>query len=159
MKSGKDKLWSVVCNPEAARTPLMVVHGMGGGVGLWSMNMESLSDQRPLYAFDLLGFGRSSRPDFIADSQRAEEQFVESIENFRKAVSCLCNRIEFFCFANKNMSALCILHYQNTGEMYDWFIEFCFRELTQLANVSILMVNSKFCLTALSWLKVGYVIK
>jgi pimeloyl-ACP methyl ester carboxylesterase len=43
-----------------------------------------LSESRPLYAFDLLGFGRSDRPTFSGDPFVAESQFVESIEDWRK---------------------------------------------------------------------------
>jgi pimeloyl-ACP methyl ester carboxylesterase len=43
-----------------------------------------LSANRPFYAFDLLGFGRSSRPPFSLDPIVAEAQFVESIEDWRK---------------------------------------------------------------------------
>ena len=84
-----DKLWSVICNPDKGGTPLVMVHGMGGGVGLWSMNLEALAEKRPVFAFDLLGFGRSSRPSFSEDPQEAEDMFVESIENYRKSVSRL----------------------------------------------------------------------
>ncbi|KAK7478196.1 hypothetical protein BaRGS_00030557 [Batillaria attramentaria] len=80
------QLWTIKCNPDGKGTPLVLVHGMGGGVGLWSMNLEALSQNRPVYAFDLLGFGRSSRPAFSSDPEEAEDKFVDSIEAFRRKV-------------------------------------------------------------------------
>ncbi|XP_034992179.2 (Lyso)-N-acylphosphatidylethanolamine lipase [Zootoca vivipara] len=80
------KIWTVSLSPERAkgRTPLVMVHGFGGGIGLWILNLDSLSQRRPLHAFDLLGFGRSSRPPFSRDAQEAEEEFVNSIEAWRR---------------------------------------------------------------------------
>lgn len=63
-----------------------MVHGFGGGVGLWIRNLEALSRSRPVYAFDLLGFGRSSRPSFPSDAEKAEEKFIASIEQWRQSV-------------------------------------------------------------------------
>lgn len=80
------KIWTVSLFPERGkgRTPLVMVHGFGGGVGLWVLNMDQLSASRPLHVFDLLGFGRSSRPRFPRDAQGAEEEFVSSIEAWRQ---------------------------------------------------------------------------
>ena len=61
-----------------------MVHGFGGGLALWALNVDSLAKQRSLYTFDLLGFGRSSRAEFSAEPEEAEEEFVDSIEKWRE---------------------------------------------------------------------------
>jgi pimeloyl-ACP methyl ester carboxylesterase len=78
--------WTLSVNTESQNTPIVLVHGFCGGIGLWIHNVDALSEQRPLYAFDLLGFGRSSRPNFSSDPIVAETQFVEAIEDWRKAM-------------------------------------------------------------------------
>lgn len=69
-----------------ARPPLVLLHGFGGGVALWTQNLDSLSSSGPVYALDLLGFGRSSRPQFRSDPEGAEELFVEALEEWREKV-------------------------------------------------------------------------
>ncbi|EDV25477.1 expressed hypothetical protein [Trichoplax adhaerens] len=68
------------------KTPLLMLHGFGGGVGLWAQNIDYLSQNRTLYAIDLLGFGRSSRPKFDNDPTLVEKRFIESIESWRSQV-------------------------------------------------------------------------
>nr|XP_020441971.1 1-acylglycerol-3-phosphate O-acyltransferase ABHD5-like isoform X2 [Monopterus albus] len=69
-----------------SRPPLVLLHGFGGGVALWAQNLDSLSSTGPVYALDLLGFGRSSHPQFITDPEGAEGQFLEALEEWREKV-------------------------------------------------------------------------
>jgi abhydrolase domain-containing protein 4 len=70
-------------NLSSSNTPLVLVHGFGGGIGLWTLNLDQLSVDRPVYAFDLPGFARSSRPVFSLNPIEAEQQFVDMFEEWR----------------------------------------------------------------------------
>uniref|UniRef100_A0A8D9BAX2 1-acylglycerol-3-phosphate O-acyltransferase ABHD5 n=2 Tax=Cacopsylla melanoneura TaxID=428564 RepID=A0A8D9BAX2_9HEMI len=80
-----DKVWTVSLNTEETqKTPLVLLHGLGAGVALWCLNLDSFAAHRPVYALDILGFGRSSRPRFSTDPEAVERQLVTSIEEWRK---------------------------------------------------------------------------
>lgn len=81
------RLWTISANTSSKNTPIVLIHGFCGAIGLWIHNIRLLSKSRPLYAFDLLGFGRSSRPSFSTDPIVAETQFIEAIEDWRKELS------------------------------------------------------------------------
>ncbi|XP_060104827.1 1-acylglycerol-3-phosphate O-acyltransferase ABHD5 [Heteronotia binoei] len=85
--SNGNKIWTLTFSQNLShKTPLVLLHGFGGGVGLWALNFEDLCENRTVYAFDFLGFGRSSRPQFEIDAELAENQFVESIEEWRQKI-------------------------------------------------------------------------
>lgn len=83
--------------------PLVMVHGFASGVALWSLNLDELSlkGKRHIFAFDLLGFAKSSRPKWTfpkfnsnmtalqkskAEAETMEEYMVDSIEKWRRAI-------------------------------------------------------------------------
>ncbi|KAG4074672.1 hypothetical protein HA402_004543 [Bradysia odoriphaga] len=82
-----DKIWTISLNSESPKTPLVMLHGMGAGVAFWVLNLDSLAVHRPVYAIDILGFGRSSRPTFTQDAVIAEKQLVKSIEEWRREMN------------------------------------------------------------------------
>lgn len=77
-------IWTLSFNSSSRNVPLVLLHGLGTGCALWMLNFRSLAKDRPVYVIDVLGFGRSSRPNFSADPVLAEIEFVESIEAWRK---------------------------------------------------------------------------
>ncbi|KAL8765151.1 MAG: hypothetical protein Q9209_007683 [Squamulea sp. 1 TL-2023] len=77
---------------EAHEQNLVMLHGYGAGLGFFYKNFEGLSRVPgwTVYALDLLGMGRSSRPPFrvhAKDRQKsiteAEDWFVDSLEEWR----------------------------------------------------------------------------
>lgn len=86
VKTNSSNIWTVTVNAHLDAVPLVLVHGMGGGVAMWIQNLDSLGNTRPIYAIDLLGFGRSSRPTFSTDAEEAEAEFVRSLEEWRQEV-------------------------------------------------------------------------
>ncbi|THY71880.1 alpha/beta-hydrolase [Aureobasidium pullulans] len=71
---------------------LVMIHGYGAGLGFFYRNFESLS-RLPgwkLYALDMLGMGRSSRPPFKIHAkdrqgkiEEAESWFIDALEEWR----------------------------------------------------------------------------
>lgn len=84
ISNGTKRIRTVTLNAKSKATPLVLMHGMGSGVGLWALNLESLSKNGPVHAFDVIGFGRSSRPKFPNDAMLTEIEFVEAFEEWRK---------------------------------------------------------------------------
>lgn len=75
-----------------AEQNLVILHGYGAGLGFFYKNFEPLSRRQGwhLYALDLLGMGRSSRPPFKLKGKTREEQitdaenwFIDALEEWR----------------------------------------------------------------------------
>jgi pimeloyl-ACP methyl ester carboxylesterase len=52
-------------NDLSVKPPLVLLHGFGGGVGIFTKNFEELSEHYTVYAIDIPGFGRSTKPVFL----------------------------------------------------------------------------------------------
>ncbi|KAI0617844.1 Alpha/beta-hydrolase [Pyrenophora tritici-repentis] len=93
--SGKDRAlneFSVERLGEDVENNLVMLHGYGAGLGFFYRNFESLSRAEgwKVFALDLLGMGRSSRPPFkihakdkVTKIEEAESWFVDALEEWR----------------------------------------------------------------------------
>ncbi len=77
---------------EETEQNLVMLHGYGAGLGFFYKNFEGLSRVKgwKVYALDLLGMGRSSRPPFRIHSKdrqesitEAENWFIDALEQWR----------------------------------------------------------------------------
>lgn len=92
---GKDRYlneFSVERIGEEVDNNLVMLHGYGAGLGFFYKNFEALSRLAgwKLYALDMLGMGRSSRPPFSVKAKdregkarEAESWFVDALEEWR----------------------------------------------------------------------------
>ncbi|KAF2667179.1 alpha/beta-hydrolase [Microthyrium microscopicum] len=93
--SGKDRAlneFSVERVGEQVDNDLVMLHGYGAGLGFFYKNFEALSRLVgwKVYALDLLGMGRSSRPSFKIHAKdhegkirEAENWFIDALEEWR----------------------------------------------------------------------------
>jgi cardiolipin-specific phospholipase len=93
--SGKERAlneFSVERDGEPVEENLVMLHGYGAGLGFFYKNFEGLSRNKGwrLYALDLLGMGRSSRPTFRVHAKdqegkirEAENWFIDALEEWR----------------------------------------------------------------------------
>lgn len=79
-----DKIWTIAMNTENSNVPLLMLHGFGAGAAFWVLNFDDLAANRPVYAIDLPGFGKSSRSKFSKDAKEIEVQFCNAIERWRQ---------------------------------------------------------------------------
>src|SRR5205085_12027357 len=68
---------------------VVLLHGLGGFAESWRHNIPALARVATVYAVDLPGFGRSSKPPAryrLADSARAVHGFLQAIGLGRVAI-------------------------------------------------------------------------
>jgi len=70
-----------VCAGEqkSSKPPLLLVHGFGASTDHWRKNIAQLKLQFQVWAIDLLGFGRSAKPNQEYSSQLWQEQLHDFI--------------------------------------------------------------------------------
>lgn len=51
----ESEIWTIIANENSNKTPIVLIHGFGSGVGLWCLNIDALAAHRPVYAFDIIG--------------------------------------------------------------------------------------------------------
>lgn len=67
--------------------PLVMLHGHGGGVGVWRAVLDGLAAHFRVYALDWLGWGRSARPRFAGSTpDEARAWWLDSLEAWRQAM-------------------------------------------------------------------------
>ena len=60
------------------KTPLLFLHGYGGMIEHWDLNIPAFAREHKIYAMDLIGFGKSQKPNV----RYCLELFASQIETF-----------------------------------------------------------------------------
>ena len=58
------QIYYVKAGRRGDRPPLLLIHGFGASTDHWRKNVVGLSNEFEVWAIDLLGFGRSAKPDW-----------------------------------------------------------------------------------------------
>jgi pimeloyl-ACP methyl ester carboxylesterase len=64
----------------ADRPPILLIHGFGASTDHWRKNIEGLSSNFEVWAIDLLGFGRSAKPDITYGGNLWRDQLHDFIQ-------------------------------------------------------------------------------
>ena len=66
-------------NQRPKRPPLLLVHGFGASTDHWRKNVAQLQEEFEVWAIDLLGFGRSAKPNWQYNSDLWRDQLHQFI--------------------------------------------------------------------------------
>ena len=64
---------------QSGKPPLLLVHGFGASTAHWRKNIAELQNKFQVWAIDLLGFGRSAKPDLSYSGNLWREQLHDFI--------------------------------------------------------------------------------
>jgi len=88
--------------------PLILIHGYGSGVGQWIKNFDHLTKHYSVYACDLVGFGRSSRPIVnFTTPEEAEHFFIKYLHEWIDALG-----LDYFILCGHSLGAYLVTAYQ-----------------------------------------------
>ncbi|AGY58726.1 alpha/beta fold hydrolase [Gloeobacter kilaueensis] len=73
------RVYSVQAGSEAVGPPILLVHGFGASTDHWRKNIGPLSHRHPVWAIDLLGFGRSQKPNITYSGELWRDQLCDFI--------------------------------------------------------------------------------
>ena len=72
-------IYYVRAGHSSQRPPLLLVHGFGASTDHWRKNITELSKEFEVWAIDLLGFGRSAKPNWQYSGDLWRDQLYEFI--------------------------------------------------------------------------------
>lgn len=100
---------------------IVLIHGYGGSGMIFFRIFKHLADNYHVYAIDLLGMGRSSRPRFLPRSKdEADNFFVQSIEKWREAMDLKNLTIVAHSFGGYVASRYSLMHYDMVKKLILW---------------------------------------
>ena len=67
-----------------AKSPLVMLHGLGGGIPSFHKNFKGLYKDREVYAVDLPGFALSTRMQFVGEAEDCIRMYVEMLDKWRQ---------------------------------------------------------------------------
>lgn len=74
------KIYYVKAGDNRSNPPLLLIHGFGASTDHWRKNILPLSREFEVWAIDLLGFGRSSKPDIEYGGDLWRDQLYDFIQ-------------------------------------------------------------------------------
>jgi pimeloyl-ACP methyl ester carboxylesterase len=77
---GQDCHYVVAGEDRPDRPPLLLIHGFGASTDHWRKNIAGLQQDFQVWALDLLGFGRSAKPDWVYSGHLWRDQIHAFIQ-------------------------------------------------------------------------------
>jgi pimeloyl-ACP methyl ester carboxylesterase len=75
----EQSIYYVQAGDNPTHPPLLLVHGFGASTDHWRKNIEELKEHFQVWAIDLLGFGRSAKPQWQYSGNLWRDQLIDFI--------------------------------------------------------------------------------